>query len=75
LFHGYPIDSDLDRKATIPTKWLISEITEINTNALDNSGTDTIKAVERIRKNKIEMSCTYATREAGIWLHELLFDS
>ena len=47
LFHGRPIDSDLERKATILTKWLISEITEINTNALDNSGTDTIKAVEK----------------------------
>jgi len=38
---------DLDAKATIPTTWFLCEITVVNTDALDNSGTETIRDIEK----------------------------
>ena len=40
------MDAHLDRKATIPTTWFLSEITENNTDVLDNPCRDTKKAIE-----------------------------
>jgi hypothetical protein len=50
LFTCFPdrsVDFDLDRKASIPTTWFLSEVTEINTVGLGNSGSDTTKSIER----------------------------
>ena len=69
------MDAHLDRKATIPTTWFLSEITENNTEALYNSCRGTTKATEKNIEKKFEISCIYETHDAGVFLHELLGDS
>jgi hypothetical protein len=46
-FHGHSINRDLDRKATIPTNCCLLKITEINTDALEKSGTETVRDTEK----------------------------
>jgi len=41
------LDHDLERNAPIRTIWFLCELTDVNTDALDKSGTETIRDTEK----------------------------